>query len=129
MRCPSCKKDGAFLPWEGPLKLMGLEVLGRGMRCPCGEILFSDGEVQRQERELASALVARGIRTAAEFKFVRKIAELRAVEVAEMLDVRPETVSRWERGETDIPRLAAFALGELFERPQAVRQRLAGAAR
>jgi len=82
-------------------------------------LTFLEGdEVQRQEREIATGLVARGVRTAAEFRFVRKMAGFRANEIAELLGVRPETVSRWERGEAEIPRSATFALGELFDRPR-----------
>jgi len=33
-------------------------------------------------------------------------------------------VSRWERDEVEIPRPIAFTLGELFERPRVVRDRL-----
>jgi putative zinc finger/helix-turn-helix YgiT family protein len=129
MRCPSCKKEGTFRSWEGPIQVMGVQVFAHGERCrSCGETLFNEKEVERQEVEAANMLVARGIRTAAEFRFIRKVADLRANEVAEILDVRPETVSRWERGETEIPRLAAFALGELYERPRIVRQRLLAAA-
>ncbi len=40
-------------------------------------------------------LVARGIRSSVEFKFVRKLAELRANEAAEMFGVGNETLSRW----------------------------------
>jgi transcriptional regulator with XRE-family HTH domain len=63
-----------------------------------------------------------------EFKFVRKLAGLRANEVADMFGVRKETVSRWQRGEVEIPRPAAYALGELFAHPKLTRQRLAALA-
>jgi putative zinc finger/helix-turn-helix YgiT family protein len=125
MKCPTCNKTDTFRPWEGSVKLAGLEVVGRGQRCrSCGEILFDGAEVERQEREIATALVARGVRTGPEFKLVRKVAGLRATEVADMFGVRPETVSRWERGEVEVPRTAAYALGELYEHPKITRQKL-----
>lgn len=130
MRCISCKKADTMRPWEGRLKRMGVEFLARGMRClSCGETLFSDDEVGRQEKSIAAGLVARGVRTGVEFKFVRKVAGLKAIEVATMLDVRAETVSRWESGEADIPRPVAFTLGELFEHPKVARQKLEAFAR
>jgi len=130
MRCVNCKKTGTYRPWKGPVELMGIDVEAKGMRCAaCGELLFDADEVRRQERALADVLVARGIRSGREFKLVRKVAGLRAAELADMLDVRPETVSRWERGEVAIPRSAAFVLGELFERPREARRRLAALAR
>src|SRR5262245_14564181 len=125
MRCVTCNKTDTYRPWEGPIELMGVQILARGLRCAsCGETLFDANETERQERALASALVKRGIRAGREFKLVRKLARLRAVDVAAMLDVRPETVSRWERDEVVIPRAAAFVLGELYERPRDARRKL-----
>jgi putative zinc finger/helix-turn-helix YgiT family protein len=125
MRCPTCKKEDSFRPWTGTSTVMGFELEGRGQRCKaCGEILIELAEVERQHRIAAERLVARGIRSGREFKLVRKVIGLRATEVAEMFDVRKETVSRWERGEVAIPRTAAFALGALFEHPKLTRQRL-----
>ena len=125
MRCPSCKKTDTLRSWTGALQVMGVEIVAHGRRCrSCGETLYEAGELERQERELATALVARGIRTGQEFKHVRKIAGLRANDVAEMFGVRPETVSRWERGEGELPRTAAFALGQLYEHPKITRQKL-----
>ena len=122
MQCPTCKKD-RLRPWKGMITRMGVEIEAAGRQCgSCGETIFEGDEVQRHEREIAAALVARGVRTAAEFKFVRKMAGFRANEIAELLGVRPETVSRWERGEAEIPRSAAFALGELFDRPRVTRE-------
>jgi DNA-binding transcriptional regulator YiaG len=39
-----------------------------------------------------------------------------------LFGVRPETVSRWEHGESEIPRTAAFALGQLYAHPKLTRQ-------
>lgn len=58
-----------------------------------------------------------------------KVIGLKGAEVAEIIDVRPETVSRWERGEVEIPRLAAFALGEFHDRPRVTRNKLEAFAR
>ena len=125
MRCHNCKSESSYRPWEGPMKLRGVEYTARGEKCrECGEILFSSDEVRRQERIVAAALVVRGIRTGRDFQYVRKIAGLRANELATLLGVRPETVSRWEREEVEIPRATAFALGELFEHPKTARQKL-----
>jgi len=125
MRCPTCKKEDSFRPWEGTTPVMGFELEAHGQRCKaCGEILIRLAERGRQERIAAERLVARGIRCGREFKFVRKVIGLRATEVADMFGVRKETVSRWERDEVAIPRTAAFALGALFEHPKLTRQRL-----
>jgi DNA-binding transcriptional regulator YiaG len=124
MKCISCKKEG-LKPWEGVLELHGVEIMARGMRCgSCGDIEHDAEQMEHNERHAAAALVARGVRSGTEFKFVRKMAGFKATEVAAMLAVRPETVSRWERGEIEIPRTAAFALGELYERPVVTRRKL-----
>jgi putative zinc finger/helix-turn-helix YgiT family protein len=130
IRCPSCKKDDTLQPWEGPITLMGVELMAHGLRCrSCDETLFDFHEVERQESVIGAALVARGVRTGPEFKFIRKLAGLRANELAEMLDVRPETVSRWERGEVEIPRAVAYAIGEYYQHPRITRQKLEAFAR
>ncbi len=125
MRCPTCKKENTLRPWEGPWPVRGIDLVAHGRSCSsCGEVLVALSEHGRLERIAAEQLVARGIRTGAEFKFVRALAGLRANEVAEMFGVRPETVSRWERGEVEIPRTAAYALGQLYSHPKLTRQRL-----
>jgi len=90
-------------------------VLEPCQRCrSCGEVLIELTERGRQERLAAERLVDRGIRSGVEVKFVRKLAGLRASEITDTFGVRKKTVSRWERGEVEIPRTAAYALGELF---------------
>lgn len=125
MKCPTCRKDNTLKAWEGTITRMGVEIAARGERCSsCGEQLFDYEEAGRQERALVTALVERGVRTGPEFALVRKAAGLRGVEVAELFGVRPETISRWEHGETEIPRTAAYALGQLYKHPKLTRQSL-----
>jgi putative zinc finger/helix-turn-helix YgiT family protein len=125
MRCPTCKKENTFVPWKGLSDVWGFKIEGCGQQCrSCGEILIALTEYGRMEQIAAKRIVARGIRTGSEFKFVRKRAGLQANEVADMFGVRKETVSRWERGEVPVPRTAAYTLGALFEHPKLTRQRL-----
>ena len=125
MRCPQCRKEDTLQPWEGSTTIRGVDVQARGQRCAaCGETLFSGLEVDRQFDEVAKAIVDRGIRDGDEFKFVRKATPFRAADVAELLGVRPETVSRWERNEVEIPRAAIYALGQLLLAPDATRKAL-----
>ncbi len=72
---------------------------------------------------LVAEIIGRGIRTGVEFELVRNETGLQAKELAVILDVRPETVSRWEAGEQAIPRPIAFALGELYEHPTTARRK------
>lgn len=64
-------------------------------------------ELGHFELAVAEKLAGLGIRTGEAFKFMRKALGLRAVDLAELLDVAAETVSRWETGE---PEARAFAL-------------------
>ena len=124
MQCTNCRST-TFRPWEGELARGGFVVFAFGEQCtPCHDLVFSDAEVERQDNEIAMKLVEQGITTAREFRFVRKAAGLEAIDVANLLDVKPETISRWESGAVPLPRLAAFALGELFDRPQVTRRKL-----
>jgi putative zinc finger/helix-turn-helix YgiT family protein len=125
MRCPSCKKEDTLQPWEGQQIIRGVEIQARGQRCSsCGETLYTGLEVDRQFDEVARAIVARGIRSGDEFKFVRKATGFRAADLAELLDVRAETISRWERGEAELPRAAVYALGQLLLAPDETRRAL-----
>lgn len=124
MKCPMCKET-KLRAWEGMFDDDGVEVFAQGMRCgACGETLFDTDQLAQLERRRAGSIVSRGLHSGVEFKFVRKVAGLSATELAELLDVTSKTVSRWETGEVELPRYAAFVLGELLERPRVVRERL-----
>ena len=122
MRCPNCKKDTS--PWEGDVRgAYGVLLQVRGDQCQgCAELYFDSDETARQERVVASAIVERRIATGQELRFVRKMAGLKAYELAEILGVTPDTVSRWEKGKTDVPSAVAFVVGELYDRPDRTRR-------
>lgn len=123
MKCPLCK--AGCRTFNGPIDVDGVEVVVQGIRCTkCNELIFDAAQVGQMERRRADAIVQRGIRTGVEFKFVRKVAELTAVELAGLLDVNAKTISRWETGDVELPRIAAFILGEPFEHPRAVEEKL-----
>ena len=129
MKCYKCKA-GTCRPWKGPMTLMGEEIVALGDRCAkCGEITSSLDDTHRNFQAACVAVVERGIRKGNELAIVRKQAGLKAVELAELLDVRPETVSRWERGEVEIPLWASVIVGGLFSHPRIFRQSLLAAAR
>jgi DNA-binding transcriptional regulator YiaG len=73
----------------------------------CGQQYARADELGRFELAVAERLSSLGIRTGDAFKFMRKTLGLRAIDLAELLDVTAETVSRWETGE---PEARAFAL-------------------
>lgn len=81
-------------------------------------------ELRRHERTIAMRLVVRGVQNGDQFKFVRKAAGLRAVDLASLLGVDAKTISRWETGETSIPRAELFVMRELIEQPVVARKKL-----
>ncbi len=83
-------------------------------RCSaCGET-FTSGEAG-EVLELAAArwLVDNGFSSGEEIRFLRKVAGLRAVDLAELLDVSAEAVSHWETGKHHAARGTLATLGAL----------------
>ncbi len=125
MRCVKCKKTGKFRPWEGEMERFGVQYLGRGSQCECGEILFSLEQMKAMDKAVAGELAKRGISNGKELKFLRKEAGLTGQALAELLDVTPKTVSRWETGESSIPKTIAFTVMALVDQPKKTRRVLA----
>lgn len=78
-----------------------------------GEVGVNAVVLGRAELAIAAALALESPVGAEGFRFMRGALGLRAVDLAAMLDVNPQTVSRWERGETAVDRAAWLALGTL----------------
>lgn len=83
-------------------------------RCArCGAVFFDGAAMAEFERAVAREIAQRGPATGETFRFMRKALGLRAVDVAEMLDVTPETVSRWETGKLAMTRITWLTLSSL----------------
>jgi putative zinc finger/helix-turn-helix YgiT family protein len=86
----------------------------QGDECPaCGECYLSGETVRALEQGVAEALARGGIGTADAFRYMRKVIGLKALEVAGLFGVAPETVSRWENGERRPEPRAVKGLGAL----------------
>jgi DNA-binding transcriptional regulator YiaG len=126
MHCPSCQGD-VLRAWEGHITRSGIQIVACGRRCSaCGETLYDHEEIGHQERELSAALIRRGLRSGAEFAFVRKVAGFQVAEIASLLGVRSEVLCRWERGEVDVPRTAALELARYASQVDAAKPGNAG---
>jgi putative zinc finger/helix-turn-helix YgiT family protein len=80
-------------------------------RCESCRESYIDGEVaERADLIVASRLLDLGIATGAAFRFMRKALGLRAIDLAELLNVDAATVSRWENGKVAVDRAAIAAL-------------------
>lgn len=85
-----------------------------GYRCDaCGEVQFDGTDLARFELEVAKALAESGIASGDAFRWMRKSLELRAIDVAQLLGVTPETISRWETGRVAPDRGALALVGLL----------------
>jgi YgiT-type zinc finger domain-containing protein len=76
----------------------------------CGETQFEGSVLQRFDLHVAVCLIEAGVGSGAAFRFLRKALGLRAVDVAELLDVSAETLSRWETEKRALDRGALAVL-------------------
>jgi DNA-binding transcriptional regulator YiaG len=82
----------------------------RAKRCAaCREVYFADRDLEAFELAIAAGLATKGPVDGEAFRFMRKAISLPAMELAGLLGVTPETVSRWEHGKLPVSR-ASFAL-------------------
>ena len=84
-------------------------------RCTsCGETYINGEVLCRFEGYAARKLAELGIREGAAFRFMRKTLGMRAADLAELLSVTPETVSRWENDKNEVDLAAFTTLGSLI---------------
>ena len=79
----------------------------------CGELYFDGPSLERFELRVAVELARSGEATGDVMRFMRKAAGLRALELAELLGVTAETVSRWETGRQPMEHRAMAVVGAL----------------
>ncbi len=83
------------------------------LRCACGETQITSAELGAFEESVASHIASAGPVSKETFRFMRKAIGLPAVELAKLLDVSAETVSRWENGVREVDRAAWALVGSL----------------
>ena len=79
----------------------------------CGEMYFEGPVLERLELGAAVELAKAGEATPETMRFMRKTLGFKAAELGELLDVTPETVSRWETGKQSLDHRAMAVLGSL----------------
>ena len=83
-------------------------------RCDdCGVVTTDGSWLHAFELQLARELASTGPRSGAGFQFMRKAIGLKADELAALLDVTRETISRWENDRQPLERRALVVLGDL----------------
>ena len=105
MRCPLCKAaELERRDVSHALDVDGIEFRGavEGDGCPaCDEALVGHDELRRFDLLVADVLAQQAERRPERVRFMRRALGLKGVELARLLDVTPETVSRWEHGAAD----------------------------
>ncbi len=125
MKCPTCKKGtirgkGTI---EHAITVSGVKFSGKlaaSLCSDCDEAIVEAGELGRFECRIAEWFAEHGVCEPEVFRFMRKALGLRATDLAALLDVTGETVSRWERGAVPVEHRALALLGAM------VSDRLAG---
>ena len=114
--CPTCSNEQLSLGSVSETT----EVMGRRFHAllpawicsNCNENFVSDSDLERYELAIAGHL-AKAPPSAQAFAYMRRALGLKALELAELLHARAETVSRWERGVRSIDWRAFALLGKL----------------
>jgi putative zinc finger/helix-turn-helix YgiT family protein len=84
------------------------------LRCAaCDAVVFDVPALKEFERAAARELARHGPAVGETFRFMRKALGMRGVDMAELLDVPPETLSRWETGKLAMARTAWLTLSSL----------------
>jgi putative zinc finger/helix-turn-helix YgiT family protein len=79
----------------------------------CGETFVTAEALAKADRVMAGELARLGQRSQESFRFMRKALGMKASDLAELLDVSPETVARWESGSLTVEPRAFALLGGL----------------
>ena len=84
------------------------------LRCSrCGEETMKGADIEAFELEVAAELARHGELPADAFRFMRRTLGMKAADLADLLDVTAETVSRWENEKQAIERRAAALLSSM----------------
>jgi putative zinc finger/helix-turn-helix YgiT family protein len=81
----------------------------------CGESSYAGEDLRRFELAVARKLADLGEPNGEAFRLMRKSIGVKAVELAQLLNVAPETLSRWENGKLAMDEGAFLILGDLVE--------------
>lgn len=117
MKCTECKAGTLSRASQVDTVEVGtreFEGTVAGWRCSNCGAFFTDGpSLGALESEAARWLAENGFSTGEEIKFMRKVAGLRAIDLADLLGVSAETVSHWETGKHPPDRCTLATIGSL----------------
>ncbi len=82
--------------------------------CPtCGEKFIAAKDLIALDREVARRIAREGPVDGESFRFMRKALRMKAADLATLLDVTPETVSKWENAKNPVQRAAWMVVAEM----------------
>jgi len=117
-QCPSCHAERFKDRLVEKVKVVRghrFRALVPGQECQeCGESFFEIRVLARFDQLVAKELADAGVKSGEALRFIRKAAGVPATDLAALLDVRPETVSRWEHDKRPIDRGSYAVLHQLL---------------
>ena len=116
-RCPECG-FGAVRSVQADEKLqVGTRIFTRslpGKRCEkCGATYTAARDLAVLEMAAASEIIESGEVSPESFRFLRKVLGMRAQDLAPLLQIAPENLSKWENGHARVPPTAWVLLAEM----------------
>jgi putative zinc finger/helix-turn-helix YgiT family protein len=115
-KCPSCGEALAASKKRQTQAVGGRDfvvTLATAACRACGSVFLENTSLQRAEMEIACELARHGPVSGEAFRYLRKTLGLRAIVVADLLGVTPETISRWENGQRPVDKAAWLTLGSV----------------
>ena len=116
-RCTSCRKDQVAPAAVSASVEVGehlFTALVPGFRCThCGETYIDGPALGHFEECVATELARAGASSGEALRFMRKTLGLRGSDLADLLDVTAETISRWETGKWPLDRRAMALVAAL----------------
>lgn len=117
MRCMECSNDQMTRRSEREERSVAGYTFVADMpvhRCErCGEAVFDYASLHGFNLAIAGKLAELGASSNEAFKFMRTAIGMKAAELAALLEVAPETISRWETGQRSVDRGALMVLGAM----------------
>lgn len=117
MKCPTCgsaELRDAEVELDRDVCGRRFKAKGPALRCErCGEEVVEFGVLGMFDLAIAADLARRGPTSAEAFRFMRKAIALPGKELADLLAVTPETVSRWENDKLPVERRALALLASI----------------
>jgi DNA-binding transcriptional regulator YiaG len=121
MKCNKCRKVTSHpAKIRHEVDVNGARFVGTlsGFRCAsCKETEIPLDELAKLEHAVARYLAEHGPVSGATMRYMRKSIPMSASQLADMLRVARETVSRWETGDREVDRAAWFFVRNLLLNP------------